>query len=410
MTLFCIIAIILSAGNPVKMLREDPDRAGVNTHAYEFRDLKETPAPKGYRPFYLSHYGRHGSRSDWHPEHYTYVIGILERADSAGILNSNGDSLLNEARKVLEVHDGMNGHLTRLGEAEHREIARRIYSRYPSIFRKGPGNIRVESSTVPRCLVSMACFTGELTRLQPDLNFTIDSGDKQFAYISNDCSKEHKKASKKLLDSLIAATSSDTVKIFSTLFTDAEAARKIAGGPDKFQKYIWYTARVGRASGIEENIYRYLPEDVILRWWDYFNRELYIRHGNSVEFGDERMQLTIPLVQDIIEKADDAISGGTISADLKFGHDYPLLALVGYLGLDGVGDRISFNDIPEKWNDPMNIPFASNLLIVFYRNNSGDILAKFIYNDRERTMRDLTPLSGPYYRWEDIVRYCKSKY
>jgi len=409
MTLFCIIAILLSAGNPVRMLKEDPDRAGVNTHAYEFRELKETPAPKGYKPFYLSHYGRHGSRTDWGPEHYVYVIERLEKADSAGILNACGDSLLNEARIVLSVHDGMNGHLTRLGEEEHREIARRIYRRYPGIFKKGPGTIRVESSIIPRCLVSMANFTGELTRLQPELQFTIDSGEKQYSYINNDCSKAHRKASGRLLDSLVKSSSNDTVQIFKTLFTDPGAARKIIGDPDKFQKYIWYTARVARASGIKENVYRYLPEDVIVRWWDYFNRELYIRHGNSVEFGDLRMPLTVPLVKDIISKAEEAVSRGEIAADLKFGHDYPILALTGFFGLDGVGDRVSFNEIPQTWNDPMNIPFASNLQMVFYRNKSGDILVKFVYNDRERSVSGLEPASWPYYRWEDVKKYCESK-
>ena len=49
---------------PQEMLREDPNRAGVNTHIYEFIDEVYTPAPKGYKPVYLSHYGRHGSRCD----------------------------------------------------------------------------------------------------------------------------------------------------------------------------------------------------------------------------------------------------------------------------------------------------------------------------------------------------------
>ena len=49
----------------VKFLQEFPQRAGFNTHSYEFIDVVDTPAPMGYEPFYISHYGRHGSRSDW---------------------------------------------------------------------------------------------------------------------------------------------------------------------------------------------------------------------------------------------------------------------------------------------------------------------------------------------------------
>ena len=40
-------------------------RFGVNTSPYEYFNTGETPVPAGYEPFYISHYGRHGSRSDW---------------------------------------------------------------------------------------------------------------------------------------------------------------------------------------------------------------------------------------------------------------------------------------------------------------------------------------------------------
>ena len=100
-----------------------------------------------------------------------------------------------------------------------------------------------------------------------------------------------------------------------------------------------------------------------------------------------------------------------MAADLKFGHDFPLLSLAGFFGLDGVGQRLSFEEIPEKWVDPVMIPFASNFQIVFYRScrKGSDILVKFIYNDRERALEGLSPVYGPYYRWEDIKTFCEAK-
>ena len=41
-------------------LQENIQRAGINTHCYEFAPIHDTKAPKGYKPFYISHYGRHG--------------------------------------------------------------------------------------------------------------------------------------------------------------------------------------------------------------------------------------------------------------------------------------------------------------------------------------------------------------
>lgn len=407
--LFSLLIASLLQVQPAQMFREDPDRAGVNTHAYEFRDMPSTPAPKGYRPVYISHYGRHGSRTDWGLSDYTYVIDVLEKADSAGILTPEGDSLLNEARIVAQVHHGADGHLTRLGEEEHRKLAERMYRHYPEVFRKESGLIRVESSVVHRCLVSMANFTGELIRLQPGLQFEIDSDEVLMKYINNGASSEHREVSGKMLAPL-KKVKVDTVQVLRRLFTDPEAGRLMAGDVDRFQKKIWYVARVARSSGIKDNVYRHLPEDVIYKWWDYFNREIYIRQGNSVEFGDERMKRTEPLVDDIVAKADEALSSGRYAADLKFGHDYPLMSLAGYLHLSGVGERVSFDEIPEKWNDPMNIPFAANMQMIFYRSRkSPDVLVKFVYDDEERTIAELSPVDGVYYRWTDVKDFINAR-
>ena len=40
----------------------DLNKAGGVYYAYPVSTVEQTPAPKGYEPFYVSHYGRHGSR------------------------------------------------------------------------------------------------------------------------------------------------------------------------------------------------------------------------------------------------------------------------------------------------------------------------------------------------------------
>lgn len=386
----------------LRMLRENPNRAGVNTHIYEFREEKNTPPPSGFKYVYLAHYARHGARNDWRPQHYTYVIDILEKADSAGLLNGEGRYLLEKTRGVLEEHGGMDGHLTRRGEFEHREIARRLYSRYKPVFRHGSKYVRVESTTVPRTLVSMACCVSELSKLQKDLDFTIDTGEKYMEMLNNGASAEHKKASMVLLDSLRLNTPSDNETIFRTLFTDPEKAREYVKDPEKFQKYIFYTARISESAGVASDLWRVLPEDVIYRWWDWFNRELYIRQGNSVEFGYERMKRTEPLVEEIVSHADQALSDGSVAADLYFGHDYPVMALAGYFALEGPGDRMRFDEIPYRYCDPRYVMLGMNIQWVFCRSKKGETLCKIVYNGEERRIRGLNPVSGPWYRWTDI--------
>ena len=45
---------------------------------------------------------------------------------------------------------------------------------------------------------------------------------------------------------------------------------------------------------------------------------------------------------------------------------------------------------------------ASNLQIIFYRNKSGDVLVKFLYQEQEKLLRGLEPDFGPYYKWDRV--------
>ena len=45
---------------------------------------------------------------------------------------------------------------------------------------------------------------------------------------------------------------------------------------------------------------------------------------------------------------------------------------------------------------------ASNLQMIFYRNQAGVGLVKFLYQEQERKLRGLEPFLGPYYKWETV--------
>lgn len=399
---FSLFLALLMLPGPQEMLREDPSRSGVNTHIYEFIDETVTPAPKGYRPVYLSHYARHGSRNDFEPYGYDYVMEVLIQAQREGILSPEGEQLMEETRKVIAAWDGCPGHLTPRGVYEHQEQARRIYKAYRDIFQKGNRKVRVETSTVPRSILSMSAFTNTLSVLQKNLEFSYESGERFYAYIDNGASDSHKKASAKLLDALSERSSPDWDAVYSRLFTDPQRGMELSVDKVRFNKHIWSIAKTAEASGVTDNIFRHLPEDVIYYWWERGVSDLYINHGNSVEFGAERMPRTEPLVRDILTKAERVLSEGTVCADLKFGHDYPLLAMAGYFGLEEVGARLSFDEIPARWGNPRNIPLGSNMQMIFYRNGEGRVLVKFVYNGVERHLYDLQPVETVYYDWEEV--------
>ena len=78
------------------------------------------------------------------------------------------------------------------------------------------------------------------------------------------------------------------------------------------------------------------------------------------------------------------------------------MTLVSYLGIEGPGSKLDFDEIDEKWQGWKNLCMASNLQMVFYRNRSGRVLVKFLYQEQERRLRNLESFSGPYYDWEVV--------
>ena len=115
----------------------------------EHRDINLTKAPKGYKPFYMSHLSRHGSR--WHSakNSYSFPLEILEAANRRGELTEVGKRLYRDVATIAA--DGKNryGELSPVGFEQHRAMAERMVENYPEIFHK-TSHIECRSTIVPR--------------------------------------------------------------------------------------------------------------------------------------------------------------------------------------------------------------------------------------------------------------------
>ena len=102
-------------------------RTGSNYFAYPGPTAKKlTKAPAGYVPFYISHYGRHGSRYMSNNEYYVTAINKLDSAQQFGILTAEGKEVLEKLRIGYADAWHRDGDLTKLGAKQHREIAHRM--------------------------------------------------------------------------------------------------------------------------------------------------------------------------------------------------------------------------------------------------------------------------------------------
>ena len=60
--LLTLAAFPIASQTTREEMAADPNKTGGVYFAYPSTKADNTPAPKGYRPFHISHYGRHGSR------------------------------------------------------------------------------------------------------------------------------------------------------------------------------------------------------------------------------------------------------------------------------------------------------------------------------------------------------------
>ena len=156
------------------------------------------------------------------------------------------------------------------------------------------------------------------------------------------------------------------------------------------------------AVDLDDCIFHYLGEDAVYHYSENLSMNLYLRQCNSLDFGDERMKKEGPILRDLIDKADAAIRTGEYCADLRFGHDYQLLAYAARLGVEGVGERLTAEQCRRNWFGFLYSPFAGNLQLIFYRGRKGDVLVKCYINEREARLIGLP--GGPYYPWEDVKK------
>ena len=188
---FCLAAP-LNAQVTDEELAKHPEFTSSNYLVYpEPVNIKYTKVPAGYKPFYISHYGRHGSRYHHDSDEYKYIYKTLSKADSAGKLTELGKQALAYAKVLATDAAPRKGDLTQVGVHQHENIAKRMYKNFPEVFKdvniagkKVTPHVKAYASTSGRCIVSMAAFIGELRAQNPKISPELISGKSYMNFIS----------------------------------------------------------------------------------------------------------------------------------------------------------------------------------------------------------------------------------
>lgn len=410
LTLVLVGVVALTAG-----VRDDfkanPKLSANNYQAYPVSGFPAiTAAPEGYEPFFINHYGRHGSRWLIQDTKYTYPLQMLEKGERNGKLTRRGQEVLNILREVHDASQGRLGELSDIGAEQHQGIARRMYQNFPQVFKDG-ASVVARSTIVIRCILSMQNEVDVLASLNPRLNISTDASEATMFYMNyRDSVARALRAGQADLVNRCKEKWINPKGMLKKLFTDQGFARDSIDAPRKMMIYLMeVTGNMQSHHQFEGiNLYDVFSNDDIYSVWRYNNAFWYINSGETPLTQCRVDYMEANLLRNFIEDADRAITSGDPApgASLRFGHESVVLPLCCLMGLNGTDYRTTdLENLDKYWQTYKIFPMAANIQFVYFRKaGNDDILMLPLLNEREATLPVKTDVA-PYYHWIDVRDY-----
>ena len=414
-TITIVAVLVLGMASLAAGVREDfkanPRLSANNYQAYPTQGFPAiTAAPAGYEPFFINHYGRHGSRWLINESKYTYPLQMLEKGERNGKLTRRGQEVLDILREVHEASKGRLGELSDIGHEQHQGIARRMYQNFPQVFKDG-APVVARSTVVIRCILSMQNEVDVLASLNPRLNITTDASQATMYYMNySDSVVKPLRASQADLLRRCKDKWINPKGMLKKLFNDQRFVKDSIDDASKMMIYLMEVAGNMQSHHQFENVnlYDLFSDNDIYSVWRYNNAYWYIISGETPLTQNRVDYMEANLLRNFIEDADRATTtdNPTPGASLRFGHESVVLPLCCLMGLNGADYRTTdLETLDQHWQTYKIFPMAANLQFVYFRKaGSDDILLLPLLNEHEATLPVETDVA-PYYHWTDVRDY-----
>lgn len=413
-SLLCLLsAIQLYSQTTFEEMSQDLNRTGGVYYAYPTQTADNTPAPKGYKPFYISHYGRHGSRYLISDNDYKWVQALLKKAEKADALTPFGINILHRLDTVIAEADRRGGDLSPLGARQHQQIAKRMYENYPEVFEGRGKKVSARSTLVPRCIISMGNFCLSLKECNPNLDINVESSERYMPYLCSSTKESDEFNGKngwwREVKRKFERKQIKPDRLVGAIFKDPQFVERYVN-PEEFMWGMYWVASDAQNSENKISFYDAFTPKELFDIWQCFNADFYARHSNYPEAQGKHLANSKPLLRNFLEGAQEAIAGGEEVATLRFGHDgnvVPFTALLHFENCYGEASRPE--DFYKVWSDWKVSPMAANIQMILFRNpkHPEDILVKFLHNEKETRIPVATDI-WPYYHWKDVENYYNS--
>ena len=405
-------ALAMAQTSAREEIAANPFLSGSNHLDYDNYPATEalTKPPKGYEPYYMSHYGRHGARWLLGDGEYMESIEILRKAKAQGKITNKGNEVLAQLEKFYPCTVKRLGELTTVGERQHHGIGRRMAQHFPEIFKKKGVRIDARSTVVIRCILSMEAECEELAAANPTAVFHNDVSETLQYYLNAPWPRtlrEQNRNRGRHLDPLRDQWTKPD-RLMGVLFNDQQwVADSLKAG--SFMRHFFNLASNMQSHEGAPDLLKLFTTDELYDQWRIRNVDWYLGYGAAPQTGGIMPFSQAELLKNIIHTADTV---NQVQATLRFGHEVCVMPLACLLELGSCGARVeNLQELDRVWRNYNIFPMGCNIQLIFYRpkkGKSGDILVKALLNEREQTLPVHTD-SYPYYRWADLRAYYLKK-
>ena len=409
-------AVTAKAQTVRDIIEKTPSYASCNYHTYpDSITAVLTPSPAGKKPFYISHYGRHGSRYISNRAGYETPYVMMQHADSLDELTAVGKHVLYEMNSIMRDTEGRWGELTGYGKRQMENIGQRMVRNFPEVLCPG-ANVKCVSTIVPRCIESMGSIAMKMLQECPQLNITMEASKRNQWYMNYQDRKLRRNymtpEAQKAYDAYIKPRMGNT-RLMELIFQNPDIVKEFVD-EEFFNYYLMKMALFQYNISYNRNprLIKLFNTDEFYSMWQVDNALWYIQHGACKLNGGRQPYTQRYLLRQLIADADSCIKLDKPGAQLRFGHETVLLPLVCLIGVNGFDLQTSNLDELEAkgWWCSSVFPMGSNIQFIFYRSNpkDRDVLFKVLINEAEATLPIKTDCA-PYYHWNNFRKYCLEK-
>lgn len=399
---FCLAAMLQAAAqhNTKEEVFADIERSGGVHYMYPMNQPKPTAAPKGYKPFYISHVGRHGARYALGETVYEEILAVWQKGHDKGLLTTEGEELYKAYVALFPEISGREGILTHKGQEQHRHIARTMFQNFPEVF-KGETFVRAYSTVSHRVIVSMFSFLTELGSLDRTFHFDADYGHPYQdillpKVIDSPDDRGCLEAFGKFRDRNL-----DLDAIMGRWFTKPDS---LVTNKYKFcfDLHTVVCTLDNIDAPVPSALYTLFTPEERYALWRVNNFRDYQILGWYPGSENLRPKAMKALLADIIDNAEPDWQKG-IGLRLRFAHDSTLMPLLSLMDVNGMGIVQGDPEEVENYWRNFDIPMATNLQLIFFKSKKDpDILVQVLHNGFEATLPLPMAAPGSFYRWEDI--------